>query len=516
VIDIRRTELGKPELHLDGVARLGVSLTQDNRYCIAVAGDGAQGVDIQVVSERSQAEWNALVGPQHHTLLADLAGSEPLARAGTRIWTARECAYKALGARTAVLSILNRAGDALLLHARADDGTACEILSMPMTMTLGRERVLAVVVESEGEEHEQRSEPVPASLLAISRRAAAALEIAGFDLATYSMSADEATGELVLRWPLGFKEGTNLDRSVSFTHYFDWMGRVREIAMQPVLRPFVAQMATGRWGMVTNSSWLRVLGEPRLGDTIEVRYSTQRAPRQPESTLDLRFDWRRLDWDGHQERVALGQMRVAWVALVGHGQVRAEPFPDYFRSFIDARTPPGEGDLLTRACKEPLASLQLDLGIQRYRRAEGPRRGPTIASHVFETCLQDANVVGNIYFANYYVWQARLVDQYLHRLIPNVYGAAGGLGELRCLRAQVEHFMESMPFDAIEVIMSLEALHDNGITFGFEYFRVQPDGSRQKVALGEQESIWLVRRDGAPAAGFLPDPLMADLRERIG
>ncbi len=39
-----------------------------------------------------------------------------------------------------------------------------------------------------------------------------------------------------------------------------------------------------------------------------------------------------------------------------------------------------------------------------------------------ETSLEDANIVGNIYFANYYAWQGRVRDRYFYGLIPEFVG----------------------------------------------------------------------------------------------
>jgi acyl-CoA thioesterase FadM len=292
------------------------------------------------------------------------------------------------------------------------------------------------------------------------------------------------------------------------------MGKVREIAMQPIAERFVAQLATGRWGLITNHSEILILGEPRPGDVIEARFSVNRARNLPESAVDLHFDFRRIDRNGLQERVAFGEMRTTWVALLGHGQVKAEPLPDYFRDFVDARTPLGaeifRPDPMPEALRDP------HRGPHRFRRPPGPVRGPNIALRVFDTCLQDSNMVGNIYFSNYYMWQARIVDHYVQPLVPDIYRAMGAMGELRCIRTRVDHLADAMPFEEIEVVMSLEELYDGGVTLGFDYFRIQPDQTRQKLAFGEQECVWLAKKKGETVVSQLPAALMEDLRRRTG
>jgi enediyne polyketide synthase len=340
----------------------------------------------------------------------------------------------------------------------------------------------------------------------------ATLATSEFDLSSYTMDGDAETRQFILRWPLTFKESASLDKSLYFTHYPEWMGKVREIAMQPIAEPFMAQMATGRWGMVTNHSKVQILGEPRPGDVIEVRCWVQRASGLPSSTIALHFDWRRIGRDNCQERIAHSELQTTWVAVLGHGTVKAMPLPSYFQAFIDSRTPPDAEHWQLPVLPEPLKDLHR--GRLLYSPPAGPTRGPTLARSVFETCLQDSNLIGNIYFATYYVWQARLVDRYVQPLIPHIYRAAGSMGELRCIATQVDHLVDAMPFENIEVVMSLEALYDNGVTFGFDYFRVQPDSTKQKLAVGQQECVWLTKQEGTRVAGKLPPALIADLQQR--
>jgi acyl-CoA thioesterase FadM len=509
MLEITRTGDGRPVVSDPDLADSPVvSLTHDNRFCIATAGDGTQGVDVEVIDDRSASDWQALLGPDAARVFAELARAESDGRAGTRVWSARECVYKALGARSAVLSVHARQNDAVLLHARTDTGQECLVLTLPVTFTLGRERMVAMVTEEA---------PTPPEE-GLSRRdyQDALLTLAGFNPTSYTLAADETNGAFMVRWPVTIRDGANLDRSVHFSLYADWMGKVRELAMQPIVHAFGTQLSTGRWGMITNSSQLTVLAEPRLDDIIEARYWVQRAPQQPRSTIDLHFEWRRIASDGTIERAALGEMRTTWVALVGHGEVRVEDFPEYFQTFIDARAPrehPFSHDM--SALPEPLGSL--NRGKLVFQKPDGPQPGPELARCVVETSLQESNAVGNIYFSNYYHWQARLVDRWLQRLVPEIYRAGGALGELRCLRAGVDHLTDAMPFDDIEVVMTLEALHECGLQLGFAYFRVDPDGSRRKLALGEQECVWLEPTTTLTArrTTALPAVVVAALQEKI-
>ena len=118
--------------------------------------------------------------------------------------------------------------------------------------------------------------------------------------------------------------------------------------------------------------------------------------------------------------------------------------------------------------------------------------------------------MGNINFANYYVLQGRMRDSFFHDIVPDCYRRTGNHGELRCLRSKVEHLREAMPFDQIQVTMSLRAAHEHGVSLAFEYFRLTPDGSRQKIAIGEHDAVWLTRKE---AGKTVPAPLPQAVRE---
>lgn len=132
--------------------------------------------------------------------------------------------------------------------------------------------------------------------------------------------------------------------------------------------------------------------------------------------------------------------------------------------------------------------------------------------HVFESSLEDANLVGNIYFANYYRWQGRTRDEYFRTTAPELYRGTGEAGELRCLFCKIEHLREAMPFDPIAVRMSLVALHERGARLRFDYFRVNPDGGRDKLGSGEHVAGWF-----APTAAgeWAPAPLPPVFRDAL-
>ncbi len=73
-----------------------------------------------------------------------------------------------------------------------------------------------------------------------------------------------------------------------------------------------------------------------------------------------------------------------------------------------------------------------------------------------------------------------------------------------------------MPFDRIIVTMALKALKRHSAIFYFEYFLMDADNTRVKLAFGEQNAIW-VKRDlnGKPAPAPFPAVVQKTLHKAI-
>jgi len=137
-----------------------------------------------------------------------------------------------------------------------------------------------------------------------------------------------------------------------------------------------------------------------------------------------------------------------------------------------------------------------------------------LAERVFGTALEDANLVGNIYFANYTLWTGRTRDHFFHDVAPEYYRGVGEQGELRCLYHRIDHLREAMPFERIAVRMSLEALRERGVRLRCDYFRVTPDGGREKLAHGQHVVGWFALADGSWSLTPLPEVFRAAVLAR--
>lgn len=489
---------GKPVVRdVDGI---GVSLSHDDWAALAVAGEGSQGCDLAPVEPRPRERWIALVGAAREPLLDALVDhGDELDVAGTRLWAASEAARKADAG--AELTIDRRAGEGVLFRA----GTR-GVLTFPLRLAAGPERIVALVVDPPAEA------PTAAD--------ASLAERYGYRLDSYALGV-RADGPVpgipvvTARFPLTFRECANLSRTLYFSHVFVWMGKLRELACQPVYEELARQFATGRWGMVSNWGETRFLSEARAEDVIEGRVFLGPASGRLGSTQDLRYEWLRVLPAGGLERIAWSRMAVTWVEIVGHGLVEARALPDYYASVMDNLTPPDTPD--THAALAPTTpnADDIDLGAELWSAPPGPGSGAVVHEETIETSLEEANLVGTIYFANYYIWQGVARDRFFQALAPELYQGTGEAGELRCLYHRTDHLQEAMPFHTIVVRMFVVAVHERGVRLRFDIFRAVGD-RRDKLGAGTHVAGWFVPAETGPWQPGELSPVIRDaLLERV-
>jgi acyl-CoA thioesterase FadM len=475
-----------------------LSLSHDERLCLASAGPQAQGCDVAPVTSRSREEWSDLLGMNHAGLLDTLIqSSDNQDQAGTSVWAALEAARKALGVVPLRLELKERIDNGALFEAESGKGRAT-VLTQAVRLTWGPQKIIALVV---GRLRGAQAEPAhfPAQFAGLCQKPA------------YEVRPDGPAGELIFvqRFPVTFKPGAQLSRNVYFTNFFDWMGHAREASTYPVMRDLINMLGSGRWGSVTNFSRLKILGEARTGDLIQLRMWTSANDGPQQGTMTLQYEFTRLTPSGAHEQLALAELQTTWVELVGHGLAKPAPYPPVLQTFFDDMIP--KGDPLQPDTSLPAALAdwhRSDADDLIYLAPAGPVIRPQLAMSHMETFQGEANAVGNVYYAKYYEWQGKLRDRYLQALIPDYFGGIGEHGEILCLNCRVDHLREAMPFDTITVGMSLKRLCRTRATLYFEYFRSMPGQAPVKLAYGTHEMVW-VRRDeqGLPTPAPFPDQL---------
>jgi enediyne polyketide synthase len=494
--EIKWLESGEPVIVGLKEDETKVSLSHAERICLCIAGHGVQGCHIAPIIHRSRQEWQEIIGSYRDDILDGLINDhDTLDLAGTRIWAAMEVLQKVTGKNNTPLEIVYRDVDAVLFKGVTTDDSLL-ILAFPVDLTWGPERIIAMVAKKA----KRRSvEPLPSI-------------ISPYDEITkkprFEIIKDGPQGQdiFVQRFPVTFKHIAQLSRTLYFSNYFFWMGELREAGLWPVLERVGQQFATGKYGMVTNYTHAKILGEATVGDQIEERLWMSGNQGTADSTSDLSFDFRKMLKNGAYERLAWCEHQVTWVRILDHGIVKPEPYPDYYREFMRDSLPRYDAPNLPDPLPEPLSDLVKQIrGEKEEYVSLSPIVRPVLSEQIIKTSLDNSNLVGNIYFANYYAWQGQIRDRYFFDLIPEYYRGTGKDGEILCLESRVNHLREAMPFDRIMVTMALKALKRYSAIFYFEYFLMNADGTRVKLAFGEQNTIWVKRdTDGKPVPTPFP------------
>ncbi|MDZ7400880.1 MAG: SDR family NAD(P)-dependent oxidoreductase [candidate division KSB1 bacterium] len=508
---------GKPRVELDLNLPVHLSISHDNRFCLASVAQTQVGCDVMEIDEKATEDWKALLGPTHEALFAQLINQEHPKYAGSRLWAAKEALFKAANGDNIELSFI-KSIDKFALFSGKSNGSEFQVVTFPVFFTLGRERMLAFAWQKssapEGQPQTDNDPNVNLNLFKPNsgKQREELLREFGYDPQTFMMDADidEETMSLIIRWPLTLREAANLSRGIYFSTYGEWLGMVRELGIQPINDKLLPQLATGKWGLVTNESEIEILGDWYPNDTIQVRLWIMPDDRMPDSSLQLYYDWQKVTPQSNYERLAFGYLRASFVEILGHGEVKVTQLPDYFQQFIQRMKRPAHS--AKKLDKIPERLKNLALGKLLYQKPDGPVRGPLLHEKIFETSLLESNMVGNIYFSNYYKWQGTVRDNYFYQLLPAHYQQTYVNADLRCLRTRIDHLRDTMPFAKIVVRMYLNRLQENGCELGFEYYQQLPNGQEIKLAYGTHQAAWIDHSDPlAPKAIPFPEPILKAL-----
>jgi enediyne polyketide synthase len=495
---------GRPVLKGKLWKDLDISLSHNEETLFCVTGLGPQGCDIESVTERVREDWAAMLGKTRDRLLNQLTDmNDSLDRAGTRIWTAIEAVRKALNVKDIDLDVERHSGDTVVFRGGTQEKQIA-VLTFPILLTRRPERVIAIVCQSKRVEKAVTSE--------MQRNMHA--ERIQFDPGIYSIKIEggpQGQPLLSARFPVTFRETANLSRTLYYSNYFTWIGKLREYIIHPLYGKMLEMFLTGKWGMITNHAETYIFGEAKSGDVIDGRIWFEKLYGKADASVELRYEWRKLLPDGGYEKIAQSTMSATWVAIRGHGVVEVQPFPDFAYEFLGKFLPPPEHRNIEPLPEETTGVI--NPGKELYRVPPGPvQESSLLREQVFETCLDDANLVGNIYFSNYYTWQGRVIDHFVYKTVPDYCRGSEQKGELRCIHCRVNHMNEAMPFDRVVVKLYPRAVYEKGVRFYFDYYRIGRDGQRVKLGHGEHEAVWYAPSDEKI---WSPAILPKELRDRI-
>ncbi len=468
---------------------VSLALAQNDHLYLCVAGVGAQGCDLASVDRRELSDWLALLGKSHQALLEKLTTqySDSLDTAGTRIWSALKALQKATDSTEFKLELDRQDQDSIIFRGSALD-TELYVLTCPVKLTRGNSRIVALIIPK------PKSKPkTESTIVAENNYPQYQSELYCLDTVT-----DTDNNFFYVRFPVSYRQVANLSQTIYFSNFFSWIEQIRDLALIPIRKELGEHLATGKWGMVTNFAEVDILGEAGLDDGIESRIWIGKVSGSQNSTVNFNYDWLKVMPNGKKERIAFGKLQMTWVKLTKNAAPQPLALPQFIQEFID-RVPVYKPETLTESLRD------VDRGEKLSEISARPDTSNLLKEEVFSTCLEETDAIGNINFQNYYIFQGRLRDGFFQSLIPEYYRRDFKQGEFRCLHSKVDFLREAFPFDRLEVKMYLQALSERSVNLIFEYFRFLPNGTKEKLAVGQQEAIWLVTgSDGKSVSAPMP------------
>ena len=126
--------------------------------------------------------------------------------------------------------------------------------------------------------------------------------------------------------------------------------------------------------------------------------------------------------------------------------------------------------------------------------------------------FEETNLVGNVYYANYILWQGRCREMFLYDHTPDILQQLSQGLALVTVRVSCDYFSELYAFDKVTIRMNLKELRQNRITMGFEYWRITDQGE-ELVATGEQQAACMERQGEKMIAVSVPEKLTKALKQ---
>ncbi|CAJ0557466.1 unnamed protein product, partial [Mesorhabditis spiculigera] len=255
-----------------------------------------------------------------------------------------------------------------------------------------------------------------------------------------------------IRFPVGFRDACNVGGSVGFASFALWLSALRGGEPGPISKQIVEDMATGRWGMVTNNSEVFIDANLYTDDIVEGTIWITELTGPDRATTNLHVEWCRVDgetrthigWSAMQTTGGNPSPRWWW-----RGTADAAVLPRFHRADDDSD---GGEERRCPHTTEGRRSWFLDpLGSDGAAQSV-PARNPRCSRR---RCRTETS------------------GQHLLRRRS---------GELRCVHTRVEHLREVMLFDDVLVTMSLTALYERGIDLEPEYFQGQSGRITEKLS----------------------------------
>jgi enediyne core biosynthesis thioesterase len=127
--------------------------------------------------------------------------------------------------------------------------------------------------------------------------------------------------------------------------------------------------------------------------------------------------------------------------------------------------------------------------------------------------FEETNLVGNVYFANYVLWQGKCREMFLYEYCPDVIEEISNGLLLITLDLSMQYISQLYAFDKVVMHMSLEASSTSRMLMGFEYFKEEVDGKLTLVSKGTQATLAMKEIDGRVGPVSFPESMFEVLNE---
>jgi enediyne biosynthesis thioesterase len=131
--------------------------------------------------------------------------------------------------------------------------------------------------------------------------------------------------------------------------------------------------------------------------------------------------------------------------------------------------------------------------------------------YVHTVGFEETNIVGNVYYVNYLRWQGRCREMFLKERAPDVLADLQDDLKLFTLKVDCEFFAEITAFDELSIRMRLTELAQTQVEFGFDYMRLNQDGSETLIARGRQRVACMRGPNTRTAPARVPESLVRAL-----
>jgi enediyne polyketide synthase len=486
-IQLKHRKDGKPVLSISDTyndkkifAGMDISIVDSGTSSVAFIGAKRVGVDLELLEYRDAETWLGLLGRDGYDLACELTETtnENFDISATRVWTLIEAYKKSNDLKKEIPIVQSFKNESCLEFTNNSKDKKC--YSILITDDKSNFTLFSIVHKQEVESLDNKSKSTQSSAFVSDK---------------YGIISTELF--------LTFKDCKSKSGRTFFTNYPVWMGYLRELALQPIGDRLVKDMISGKWGLVTNHSRISIFNDALPFQKVTGLIWMTKKSKLNDSYINILFEWFKEE-NGEQVLLARCELATTWVEIVGFGKVKKAPLPPYFLEYLQGLPQlDSKNETIFSSSYLSLNNLRNSL----YKSYIIPKPEILLSRNIFKTSIDDGNAVGNIYFSNYYNWQASLIDLFMLNQFSDYFVKSKGT-EYISLECSVDHLLEAMPFEEIVVNMYLLELFENGITFFFEYF-IKGNESNIKIATGINTIIFAKRDSNTGVLNSIDIPGMS-------